>query len=231
MSANGGIKRHIPNVLTLVNLCCGFLAVHFIFQSQWKIVVTLLIIAGVADLLDGLLARALNVQGDLGEQLDSLADMVSFGVVPGLIVFRLFPQTDDIYSSPALLALLIPMSSALRLAKFNIQSNNTGDFQGLATPSSAAVIVGYLAFYKEDLHLETHLILLSLMVSILMISNITFFSLKFKGMGWKNNALRWIFIPLGVILLFWLKAKSLFILMLAYILTNVVVHFYKKFTG
>lgn len=242
MSAPGGIKRHIPNLLTLVNLCCGFLAIHFVFQQEWVIVIGILMLGGFADIFDGLAARALNVQNPIGGQLDSLADMVSFGIVPGLIISTLYYELngpDLAIENPFLdmkklqswiLGFFIIGAAALRLAKFNTleSDSQSGDFIGLATPAMTGLVASFLLVKDDVPYLSLVLVFMSIFCARLMVTNVTFFSLKFKGKGWKGNELRYIFIVLMVIFLVVLREKGLFALMFTYIVVNVIIHYYKK---
>jgi len=249
MSEKRGAVRHIPNILTLLNLSCGFLALYFIALGEWSTICWLIGIAGLADLLDGLVARALKVSSPIGAQLDSLADMISFGLVPGMILFTLLilPKGgDDFHISAhqpeyfwlALPALLFPICSALRLARFNTEDDSSGDFRGLSTPAATAAVIGFLmvsmidrdtSFYNySPSRLEIYSI--CIVLSFLMVSNIGMFSLKFKGRGWKGNELRYIFIILVILMAILNPKGAILAIMLLYILTNTILHFYSKLT-
>jgi CDP-diacylglycerol--serine O-phosphatidyltransferase len=147
------LKQTIPNTITILNLICGILSLVFSFQEALHVSAILLLIAAVLDFFDGLAARALGVSGELGKQLDSLADVVSFGVAPGLICFQLLSASYNVYhvsiverSGLALwmpfVAFIIPALSALRLAIFNISDNQKNDFIGMPTPANAMFWIG-----------------------------------------------------------------------------------------
>jgi CDP-diacylglycerol--serine O-phosphatidyltransferase len=157
------IIRQIPNILTLSNLLCGCLAIKFAFEWDLVMASYLVGLAAVFDFLDGFAARLLKVSGEMGKQLDSLADMVSFGVVPGIMAFQLIQISiftnavnleSDVYSlrdSLAYFAFLIPVLSAYRLAKFNIDTRQTDQFIGLPTPANALFFGSLvLIFFHEN---------------------------------------------------------------------------------
>ena len=254
MSENRGMVRHIPNILTLLNLACGSLAIYFIGFHEWMMVSLLIGIGGLADFLDGLVARALKVSSPIGAQLDSLADMISFGVAPGLILFELLMLTQGgaqyrsaEYQSDHLLlalpALLFPICAALRLARFNTEDDSSGDFKGLSTPAATATVIGYVLVavvnyfgvsyppLYDPFPNQNAVYIFCLVLPLLMVSNIGMFSLKFKGMKWKENEIRWIFIGLFILLLILSPIDAIIITMMLYILTNTILHFYRKLTA
>ena len=220
-------------------------------------------IAAVLDFLDGFVARALKQYSEIGKQLDSLADMVTFGVVPGVVMFHMlilvfnfhdntpFPGVagDSILSRfPwALVAFIIPLFSALRLAKFNIDTRQSDSFIGLPTPANAIFICSVGLIFKKVFILagmsdqmggmiggkfnlmlanllsnEWVLITITLVLSVLLISEIPLFSLKFKSFGWKGNEIRWIFLALCVVLLVTLKFVGIPLAIVLYILLSVI---------
>ncbi|MBT8219491.1 MAG: CDP-alcohol phosphatidyltransferase family protein [Bacteroidia bacterium] len=228
------MKRQIPNIITLINLFCGTLAIYYIFENHWLMVCLLVAIAGIADFGDGFIARAIGVSSPIGKDLDSLADMVSFGVVPGLIVFQLLqdPNTDGQLAFSALPAFLIPVGAALRLARFNISPDTSGDFYGLGTPGNAALIIGLLLIKVYDSYglgrlvdLPIVLYLVCLICPLLMTSNIRMFSLKFKGQGWQANEMRWIFVAIFIVLALIIKEASIFVIMVIYVLISLITAF------
>jgi CDP-diacylglycerol--serine O-phosphatidyltransferase len=155
------LKKHLPNTLTCINLLCGCLALTFIFKGDLVTGAYLVGIAAVADFFDGLLARALRVSSPIGKDLDSLADMVSFGVVPGAITYRLLTQafgsetTAAGFSDPAsllpYLGFVISIFSALRLAKFNNDTRQTTSFIGLPTPACTLVVASLPLILTNDI--------------------------------------------------------------------------------
>jgi CDP-diacylglycerol--serine O-phosphatidyltransferase len=140
------MKKHIPNTLTLINLFCGSIAIPLVMMSFVDSAMILVFVCLIADLLDGMVARWLKVDSPLGVQLDSLADVISFGLLPGVIIFYLLQRygTGDISVGWTILAFLIPASAALRLAKFNLDTRERTYFYGLPTPAGALFAFGLL---------------------------------------------------------------------------------------
>lgn len=161
------ITRQIPNLLTLSNLLCGCLAINYAFDWEMTMAVYMVGLSAIFDFLDGFVARLLKVTGEMGKQLDSLADVVSFGVVPGVMAFQLIKLslfTDvvnhegDIYhimDSLAYLAFFIPVLSAYRLAKFNIDTRQTDKFIGLPTPANAVFISSLVLLFFQGNEMQT----------------------------------------------------------------------------
>ena len=196
------IIKHIPNTITSMNLLCGVLGVISTFKGSYDTAFLLMLAAAACDFCDGLSARLLNAYSDLGKELDSLADMVSFGVLPALMIYSLM---TDIHGDSLLcyVPLLIAVFSALRLAKFNIDERQSDNFIGLATPA-CAMICGSFAYYvsKDPTSVlyswscsRFFLPAASVILSLLLISEIPMFSMKFKK-GSKTNRIRLIFIAL-----------------------------------
>ena len=143
------LKKHIPNAITCANLFSGCIGIVFAFKGEQEVAAYFVLLSGLFDFFDGMVARLLNVKSEIGKQLDSLADMVSFGFLPGVVMFQLLMLSD--YSSAYLpyLGFLITVFSALRLAKFNIDERQTEDFIGLNTPKNTLFIVS-LPFIAHD---------------------------------------------------------------------------------
>ncbi len=227
------IRQNIPNAITLLNLFLGCVAIVCAFNGLLTYVPIIVFIAGLADFADGLAARVLKVHSPLGGQLDSLADMVTFGVVPGIAMFQLLalsfdpnpnlmdPRPDSAphlwYLAPAF---LITIFSAIRLAKFNVDERQTKGFLGLATPASTALVLGMVAGLYSDrlgpidnrmdeLILQPSLLYgVTILISILLVAEIPMFSLKFKGAGFRGNELRYFIIFFGISLIMWLGLAS-----------------------
>lgn len=230
------MKKHIPNILTLLNLFCGCCALVCLFSTDFDTATLFLVVSGLCDFLDGMVARLLNVKSEFGKEVDSLADMVSFGVVPGAIVYMLLynPQlfiTDEFHplsiNGLAMPAFIISAFSCYRLAKFNLDTRQTQDFIGLNTPSNTMFFIGILYMAKENVFGLAHTIqspafLYSLipLSSLLLISEIPMFSMKTKGFGWKGNESRFIFLIISIVLLFWLKWAGLAFVVVFYVLLN-----------
>jgi CDP-diacylglycerol--serine O-phosphatidyltransferase len=226
------MKNHIPNLLTLSNLFAGCCAIICIFSGQPITAVWLLCISLVADFLDGFAARKLGVADELGVQLDSLADMVSFGVVPSMMIYKMIASNDDTdFFLPALPACLIAVFSCYRLAKFNIDTRQTSGFIGLNTPSNTIFWSGlWLVFQHDTFGLRnavanpTFLYALILLFSYLLIAEIPMFSFK---KGFKNKMVL-ILLILSVILLGVFKELGMSLAIVLYVLLNFIAFFSSK---
>lgn len=199
------LKRQIPNLITLGNLTCGVVACYMASQGfLWQAAVY--IIAGIfLDFFDGLAARLLGVASPVGRELDSLADVVTSGVAPALILFKAIPVDPTWLYILSLAAFLMPAFAAYRLAKFNLDTRQSHSFLGLPAPSNALIWVGlallsnnstYPPYPLLDNYFYVALIVLSLITDILMVSELPMFSLKFnfKDLSWKTNAVPYCFL-------------------------------------
>ena len=240
------MKKWIPNAITLLNVFCGCAAIINILDYQFMTAFWLLVAAGLADFADGLAARLLNVSSEHGKELDSLADMVSFGAVPGIIYYTLLfvhfetspypapqmelagiPITWSWYAAPGL---LVAMFSALRLAKFNLDTRQTENFIGVATPTSTVFAVGIMLWanqqggdYFTSLAFSPLLLYPAILVfSYLLISEHPMFSFKIKSGGWVGNRRRIIFAVLALILLVWLRWAAFPFIVGVYLIINLV---------
>lgn len=223
------IKKHIPNSLTLLNLLSGCLAIVSILQGNIGIVPTLVIICLFADFFDGMIARLLNIHSEIGKQLDSLADMVSFGVVPSIILYFFLDETG--FNNPvALIPFAVALFSALRLAKFNIDEAQSKEFLGLATPASTAFVVGLLmASLYQDFSVSTPMVIASsIVLSILLIINFPMFSLKVKGFSLKQAGWQYAFLILAILSLVFFKYLGICVGIIIYILMNIIRFFVAK---
>jgi len=244
------IKRFIPNFVTLLNLLCGSIAVIFAVYNNFVLAASFVFLGIFFDFFDGLLARKLNVQSELGVQLDSLADMVTSGLVPGIIMFKLISLASDqpdfadlphewnsiIYwngfklAPLALIGLMITLASAYRLAKFNIDEDQQDYFKGLPVPANTLLILSLpliMEYQNSDL-MNTiilnkwFLIGLTLLSSYLLNSNIKLFALKFKDYSFKGNTIRYIFIFLSMILLVIFKFAGIPLIIILYIILSLL---------
>ena len=233
------MKKHLPNALTCLNLLCGCLALSQVlggegFDNGRLVTAAYLVgLAAGADFLDGLVARALGVASPIGKDLDSLADMVSFGVVPGAILYRLLAAGVEAGTGPSggpalaylpYLAFGLTVFSALRLAKFNNDTRQTDAFIGLPTPACTLVvaalplIVVYDRFGVAPLLQNSWFLLgLTALLSGLLVAEIPLFALKFKNFGWADNRLRYGFIALSIGLVAALGAAGVPLAVLAYV--------------
>jgi len=225
------LKRSIPNAVTCLNLLCGCLALTFIFAGRLDVGAYFVGAAAVADFFDGLLARALRVSSAIGKDLDSLADMVSFGVVPGAIFFQLLTRAVPLAGLPAWLAyagFIVSIFSALRLAKFNNDTRQTTSFIGLPTPACTLVVASLpLILLNDSLGLES-LILnpwvllgLTVLLSGLLVAELPLFALKFKNLRWADNRRRFLFVLVAAGLLLILKAAAVPLVVLIYVLFSI----------
>lgn len=221
------MKKHIPNALTCANLFSGCIGVVFAFKGDLNIAAYAVLISGICDFFDGFAARLLNVKSPIGKELDSLADMVSFGFLPGVVMFQLLTQSD--FSSPYLpyLGFMMTIFSALRLAKFNIDTRQTEDFIGLNTPMNTLFIVS-LPFIQKDypalLGSSILLVAITVIMSFLLTSEIRIFSLKFSSMKWEPNKIKFIFLILSAILVAFLQFAAVPFVLVLYIALSLL-HF------
>lgn len=195
------IKRNIPNLLTLGNVICGCLGILSLFNGDYIMVFWLMFIAGWLDLGDGLVARLLNVKSELGKELDSLADMLTFGALPSFIFYFLIKENlGDNWEYLPYFGFIIAAASAFRLAKFNIDTRQTENFIGVPTPANAAFSVGLLMVWHTDtLGLSAYYspwLLLGLVVfcSYLLNANWELFSFKMKDFKWQGNEVRYLYL-------------------------------------
>ena len=230
--------KHVPNLFTLANLFCGCLATVFLFENNINVnAVTLIICLGIFfDLLDGFLARKLNVQSKLGLELDSLADLITSGLIPGIIIFRLFKNSSAVELSfistelIAYLAFFITMASAYRLANFNIKDSPKNYFIGLPVPANTIMILSLLlvselstnSFVVELIINKYFLISLVIISSFLMNSNLKFISFKFNNYLFnKENNSRYFLILSSIILLVLLGYISIPLIFLIYFVISI----------
>ncbi|NJN42268.1 MAG: CDP-diacylglycerol--serine O-phosphatidyltransferase [Flammeovirgaceae bacterium] len=218
------LLKHLPNLFTLGNLTAGVVGIMFAFQYPPKTAAYVVWIACLFDFLDGFTARQLNVSSPIGKQLDSLADVVSFGVLPSLVLFNLIDAVSSIEWLPYT-ALLIAACSALRLAKFNLDETQSDSFIGLPTPANALFITS-LVFLKEPLYFITSsdvlLSAIAVIFSLLLIAPIPMFAMKFKNFTWKDNKVRFTFGALSVLVLIAWQTAGISLLILLYVLVSLV---------
>ena len=191
----------LPNMLTLANLCAGAAAVIFALQYHaYETAFWLIIAAAVCDFFDGFAARLLGQTSPLGVQLDSLADDISFGLAPAAVMYDLYIHSTSYYNLSAdvmeplrFVVLIIAAFSALRLAKFNIDTTQTTEFEGLPTPANALMLMSLATLVEqgEVAISQEHILLIAVAASLLLISPIRMFALKFKGFGLRGNMLRY----------------------------------------
>jgi CDP-diacylglycerol--serine O-phosphatidyltransferase len=250
----GGLLGAIPNLFTLLNLVFGCIAIVCILQTGETIVqldtfgatqvflpekiwwgALFIFAAGVVDFLDGFLARMLKASSEMGKQLDSLSDVVSFGVAPGMILYQLlrmgYAQAENGLDVPlfALLpAFLFSGAVAWRLAKFNLSTTQTSSFQGVPSPAAGLVVASFplILLYREQYNFFNlpslfinpwFLYAVILLLSYLMLSPRTFMAMKFKDFSYKNNLLKYILLSVAlvcIVVLQWLAVPIIFLLYL-----------------
>jgi CDP-diacylglycerol---serine O-phosphatidyltransferase len=222
------IKKHIPNFITCLNLFSGCIAVLLAFKGNYQGAFIAILVAAVFDFFDGFAARMLKAYSPMGKELDSLADMVSFGFAPGMIVFSLLSEININEWLPYL-AFIIPVFSALRLAKFNIDERQTSSFIGMPTPANAIFWAG-MAFSFTSFLVGNVWILIALTVafSYLLVAEIPMFALKVKNLAWKDNQIQYIFliVTIGLLVVFQLNAFAPIIGW--YILLSIITAIFKR---
>lgn len=224
------IIKSIPNTVTCLNLFSGCIACVMAFHARYEMALLFIILSAVFDFFDGLLARALHAYSAIGKDLDSLADNVSFGVVPSLIVFSLFKEMhypagmEMIAPYVPYTAFLISVFSALRLAKFNNDTRQTSSFVGLPVPANAlfwgALVAGAHSYLVSDYCHPVYLFILVCLFSGLLVSEIPMFSLKFKNLSWKDNKISFIFLIVCIPMLVFLGISSFAAIIVWYILLS-----------
>jgi len=227
------LKKHIPNLFTLGNLFCGTLATIYAIVGDYEMTAFLVVLGIVFDFFDGFLARMLGVTGELGKQLDSLADMVTSGVAPGIVMLNLLLQTmeaDYSYHYIAYTGLLLTLAAAYRLAKFNIDTRQSESFIGLPTPAMSLFIISLpliqtstdIQFVSDLVNNNYVLIGITVVLSILMNLELPLFSLKFKSFGLKENLIKYIFLFISVIMIVTIHYLSVPLIILLYVLLSII---------
>jgi CDP-diacylglycerol--serine O-phosphatidyltransferase len=229
------MRQHIPNSITLLNLIFGCCAVAAIFYHQYSLAFWLVLAGVAADYADGFVARLLGVSSELGKELDSLADMVTFGVVPGAIYYSLLVLAlngnQGTVSYLGVIGFLVTAFSCLRLAKFNLDTRQTDSFIGLPTPSSTMFTLGLMMIYEKNIfdwgvYILQPVLLIScvIILSYLLVAEIPMFSLKFKSFSWKGNEIKFIFAFIAMLLLIIAREAAFSIVILMYVLFSIVSH-------
>ena len=211
--------KHLPNALTCGNLICGCLGIVFCLENRTIPPAYFVWAAGIFDFFDGFAARWLKVTSPIGKELDSLADVVSFGVLPALVLYKMIGAAS---ANPYLPfdAFLIAIASALRLAVFNVDETQHDSFKGLNTPANSIFITSLVfvpgpvgSFIQQD----WMLVLITLIFSALLVSRIDILAFKFKDFSWQHNKLRFTFLACAVLLLLFIKLPAIPLIILMYI--------------
>ncbi|MCF2593469.1 CDP-diacylglycerol--serine O-phosphatidyltransferase [Bacteroides caecigallinarum] len=231
------IIRNIPNSITSCNLFCGCIASYMAFLGDYRNAMLFIVLGAVFDFFDGMSARLLKVSSPIGKELDSLADNITFGLAPSAIVFSLFKEVNipefmlGISKLIPYCAFLISVFSALRLAKFNLDERQTSSFIGMPTPanalfwSSLAICINENSILLEEFN-ALYLLLLVIIMSLLLVSELPMFSLKFKNLSWKYNSIKYIFLIVSIILLTLFRLSGITIVIIWYIILSAIT--YKK---
>ncbi|MCT4604291.1 MAG: CDP-alcohol phosphatidyltransferase family protein [Marinifilum sp.] len=238
------IVKHIPNTITCLNLFSGCTASLLAVEGHLVIAAVLIIVAAVFDFCDGLSARLLKAYSPMGKELDSLADMVSFGFAPGVIAlgYLKYGVLGDVHAdfNPTVLeasqmaillsAFIIPVFSGLRLAKFNIDTRQTESFIGVNTPTNAmfwasiplVLHFGEYPFLLEWLSNPLYIIIAIVITSLLLVAEIPMFALKVKNLSWQDNKIRYLFLMSLILLAVLVKWLAIPLVIFVYILFSVI---------
>lgn len=230
------MKKHIPNILTCCNLACGCLSVIAALTGNLESAALWIIVSAVFDFFDGFAARLLKVSSPIGKELDSLSDVVSFGVAPAMIIYtwlcrclyELPPhQINGFTNLLPITVLIVPVLSAVRLAKFNLDERQTTHFLGLPTPANA-LFLGFIPVAAERMTILNNfwvVWLLTIFLAFLLVSEITMISLKFKDFKFKGiNIARYLLLLVGILLIVVFRMGAFPIIILAYLLISFSVH-------
>ena len=228
------MRKSIPNIITLLALSCGIAGIFFAFALNFKVVLLLIVLAGIFDFADGFAARLLNARSELGVQLDSLSDMVSFGVLPSVTAVIYMANLLDLNGIHEVLnesvlnillvclPVLIALMSALRLGRFNIDDSQQTSFKGLPTPANALFIASFILFFgtgQIDFLNHIAIIYMSagvfLFCAIMLVAKVRLFSLKIKSLNLSENWYRYSLIPV-IIVGYWFAGLSTMIVVIPY---------------
>ena len=230
------IKKHIPNALTCGNLICGIFGILEVFKGELVFASVLIFIALICDWLDGFIARLLQVSSPIGKELDSLADMVTFGVLPAFMLLKLIEGSCTTGTCTVglggfykpYIAFSLAIFSALRLAKFNVDTRQSHSFIGVPTPANGMVVASLPLIMMYQPEISTYLIQFNVLViycvimSYLLVAELPLFAMKFKNFGWADNQTKYIFLIFSVIILIMLKFVAIPIIIFLYILLSFV---------
>lgn len=229
------MKKHIPNILTCLNLVSGCLSVMAALKGNLEMASIWIIISALFDFSDGFAARMLKVSSSIGKELDSLSDVVSFGVAPTMIIYTwltrcMYELSPDLVNGfielLPLIVLIVPALSAVRLAKFNLDERQTTTFIGLPTPANA-MFLGFIPMAAGKVVFLNNfwiVLFLTILFALLLVCPIHMLSLKFKNFTWKDNYIRYILLAIGVLLLIFFRWGAFPLVILAYIIISFIYH-------
>ena len=221
------LTKHIPNTLTCLNLISGMAGIYFVLEGHISYGAYFILIAAFFDFFDGFAARMLKVSSDIGKELDSLADLVTFGVLPTFIIFRMMMDISTESYLPYI-SFLIGVLSAVRLAKFNVDTRQSERFIGLPTPANALFLstLPFLALYADwvaQLILNIYfLAALSVVMSLLLVAELPLIALKFKDFTVRNNVFRYIVLLIAVVSIIWLGLGGIPLVIISYIGLSII---------
>ncbi|MBD1430302.1 CDP-diacylglycerol--serine O-phosphatidyltransferase [Sphingobacterium litopenaei] len=222
------MRKYIPNTITSLNLFSGCVGILFVLKGDYLSAFYCVLASGIFDFFDGLVARLLKVKSLIGKELDSLADVISFGFLPGTIIYTMLREVSSSEYLPYT-GFLITVFSALRLAKFNIDERQTSDFIGVNTPMNTFLIVS-LPFigqiYPQYIYNVYVLISIAIVTSLLLVSELKLFSMKLSSLKWELNKYKYIFLIVSLILVLGLKILAIPAVFVLYIFFSVL-HFKK----
>ncbi len=227
------LKAQLPNFITLLNLLSGVVGILWVLEGQLLYGAYFVILSAGFDFLDGFAARLLKVQSDVGKELDSLADVVSFGVLPGILLYSLTKTQTDSQIIPYL-TLILPMLSAYRLAKFNLDTRQSDRFIGLPTPANALLLstlphlVAHWPEFAPWVTSPTALVVIAWATSILLVSELPLIALKFKNSSFADNAYRYTLLLFGAFCFTWLQLAGIPLIIIAYLLLSGVEQLFLK---
>jgi CDP-diacylglycerol--serine O-phosphatidyltransferase len=225
------VRKHLPNTITCANLFSGCIGIVFCFQDNLIFASYAIFLAAIFDFFDGLASRVLRSYSGIGKDLDSLADMVSFGVLPSAIMYELFlqaPQIDRVSSYLNFIAFLIPVFSALRLAKFNVDTRQAEIFIGLPTPANAILIASLPIIIQQHYNVATYILnpyVLSVFVvvmCVLLVAEVPLMSLKFKNRDFQENIYRYLLLLFSAILILFFKFAAVPVVIFIYITLSII---------
>ena len=237
------MKNHIPNILTAFNLILGWMTIYFAFLGNISFSFFFILLASIFDFADGFIARKLNVQSKFGAQFDSLADFITFGIAPAIVIYNVVGlKIISIYIEKELSFLgflfigLIPLFAAIRLAKFNTIIEKKSYFEGLPSPTFALIAITssylYIDYNLETFNKDIYFIFFIIFLSSLMVTKFKFLSLKLIDLKFKNNKLVFIlsFFSLTICVILIILGNAIFILpiiLLLYLLFSIIYNFIK----
>jgi CDP-diacylglycerol--serine O-phosphatidyltransferase len=229
---NTRLKKHLPNAITCANLFSGCVGIVLAFKGELIAAAYAIFLSAIFDFFDGLASRVLKSFSGIGKDLDSLADMVSFGVLPAVIMYQLFLQAhqiDNVSTWLNFIAFLIPVFSALRLAKFNVDTRQAENFIGMPTPANAIliasfpIIIGHHNEYYTPYLLNPYVLSCFVVVMCtLLVLEMPMMSLKFKNRDFNKNIYRYLLLLFSAILILFFKFAAVPVVILIYIILSIV---------